>query len=249
MRRFGEFATKEAVRRSLRTPALQPGAPSPRYTFAVADHASAEVGPRSACVVTEYAPTEPQANRHAYTVTEHAPPERPSGDDFFDCPDDSANVWAAFARSPPSPCPGCGQEGVQGTPWNPCCKRMGTPQVICNACHTPTAASAYERTGCAQRVKLPPCGNDDETGIVHGEGHLVPTPAEVAMYDRHYHRVKAMRARQSANMMARRKGVLAVSSDGGGCADVSPVVQAAATADRPGGSPSPTAGGPRPTPE
>ena len=77
------------------------------------------------------------------------------------------------------------------------------PQVICNHCHTLTPAAAFEKTGCAQRVKLPPCGNDDETGIISGEGHLTPTPAEAPMLNRHWQRTKAMSMRQAASAAAR----------------------------------------------
>ena len=56
---------------------------------------------------------------------------------------------------------------------------------------------------CSQRVKLPPCGNDDEIGIVPGEGHLNPTPAEVIIFDRNWNRTKAMRSRQAASAAAR----------------------------------------------
>jgi hypothetical protein len=115
---------------------------------------------------------------------------------------EDAHVMAAFARST-LPCPGCGLPGVQGTPWNPCCGRFSTSQIICNNCHTFTPAAAYERTGCAQRVKIPPCGNDDDNGIVHGEGHLNPTPAEMIIFTRNYNRIKAMRTRQAASTAAR----------------------------------------------
>ena len=127
-------ADTENLNRALRTPGLLPGVPAARHTYVVTDRAPAE-----------------SVSRHTFVVTEEAPTEEVTGTPEY------AQVMAAFTRSI-LPCPGCGLPGVQGTPWNPCCKRFSTPQVICSYCHTFTSAAAFERTGCSQSVKLPPCG-------------------------------------------------------------------------------------------
>lgn len=123
----------------------------------------------------------------------------------------TVHALAAITRASPLPCPGCGAEGMSGTPWNPCCSRFGSPQIICNRCHTVTPAISFRKTGCNQRVKLPPCGDDDDTGIVPGDGHDTPTASEAAAFTRHYLRIKAMRARQAASALARSTGAAMVS--------------------------------------
>jgi len=69
---------------------------------------------------------------------------------------------------------------------------------ICDDCHGVTPARQFARSGCRNRLSLPPCGNDDEVDIKHGPAHGTPTAEEKRLLNRQYERMKAFRARQKS---------------------------------------------------
>jgi len=104
-----------------------------------------------------------------------------------------------FARPIRTPrCSNCEADGVAGTFWLPCCVTFSEPVQICDACHGVTPSRQFSRSGCRNRLSLPPCGTDDEVNIKIGSAHAIPTPTEIQMLNRNFERLKAFRARQKS---------------------------------------------------